>query len=265
MTNQYPGQCGTCGQRVEAGAGDVRKVGGRWTPFHAAGTCPPVVEHTAECRAGECQHVPQYEPAAAPAATVRANRHPGKCAGCGMWIEAGDGSLVKDGGRWAVRHVGDCPERATVGIYRDGGGVIWNVRESRGQKEIPEADRRRYAKRLVERPAGRLNEAGDSVRFDWEYEDGALYRLTEDMRVPLDDEHLRALMIATGKCIVCDHPVWSEETMRRGKEDGVLVGPVCRKSFAPSRYAVAAAHEDDSAAQWADVRAGDEHLAATES
>jgi hypothetical protein len=231
MTNQYPGQCGTCGQRVEAGEGTVTKVAGRWTPFHPAGTC-------------EAAPVPAAAPATeapAAAAAPRPNRYAGTCAACGGWVDEGEGTTVRVDGRWAARHTGTCPVPAAVGIYRDADGVIWNVRESRGQKDVfPVEARRRYAKRLVERPAGRLNEAGDSVRFDWEYENGALYRLTEDMRVPLDDEQLSALMIATGKCIVCDHAVWAEDTMRKGKERGVLVGPVCAKSFAPARYAVQA-------------------------
>jgi len=40
MTNRYPGKCGTCGQWVEANAGTVEKIGGRWVAKHEAGQCP---------------------------------------------------------------------------------------------------------------------------------------------------------------------------------------------------------------------------------
>lgn len=41
MTNQYPGRCGHCGQTLPAGAGELRRVDGRWVVYHA-GECPEI-------------------------------------------------------------------------------------------------------------------------------------------------------------------------------------------------------------------------------
>jgi hypothetical protein len=244
MTNQYPGQCGTCGQRVEAGEGTVTKVRGRWTPFHAAGQCPENTEAVEQAEAvlasaevGDMlERQSRDRHARAAADQPRPNRYGGTCGACGAWVDEGEGTAVKVAGSWTARHIGECPVPAPVGIYRDPEGTIWLVKESRGQKDVPVEQRRRYAKKMIESAAARFTEGGDSVRYDWEIVRGAVYRLTEDMRVPLDDEQVTALMIATGKCIVCDHAMWAEKTLRRAKETGVMVGPVCVKSFAPARF-----------------------------
>ena len=133
-----------------------------------------------------------------------------------------------------MRHVGDCPTAAPVGIYRTEDGTIYRVRDGRGQKDIPADQRRRYAARLVESSAARLNAAGNAVRFDWERANGMIYDLTPAMLVPLDDEQVKALMIATGQCIACDHALYAENTMAKVRETGIMVGPVCRLWFAPA-------------------------------
>lgn len=184
-------------------------------------------------------------------APVRGNKYGGRCYGCHQWVEPQAGRIEKIAGAWAVHHVGDCPtpqarpgdrpdgQPAPVGIYRDPDGTIWLVKESRGQKDTPVAQRRRYAKKLIDSPA-RLTEGGDAVKYDWEIVRGAVYHLLDGWRVPLDDQQVRNMIIATGRCIVCEHGVWAEETMRRGRETGVLVGPVCAKSFGPARVAAMA-------------------------
>jgi hypothetical protein len=48
------------------------------------------------------------------------------------------------------------------------------------------------------------------------------------------------VITATGSCIICGHGVWARATMRRGRETGVLIGPVCARSFAPARLRAAA-------------------------
>jgi hypothetical protein len=214
--NRYPGPCVTCGARVDADAGLIAKTPAGWKVSHVAGECP-----------AEAPAAPAY----------RQNRYAAPCAGCGGWVEAGEGRIDRAGAQspWRTSHAGPCPVAAPVGIYRDDDGTIWRVRDGRGQKDIPAESRRRYAARLTDSPAARENEAGDAVRFDWERDvTGTIYRLTPAMLVPLDDEQVKALMIATGQCIACDASLYAEATMRRVRETGIMVGPVCRGSFAPA-------------------------------
>jgi hypothetical protein len=80
--------------------------------------------------------------------------------------------------------------------------------------------------KLVNGPAPRLTEGGDAVKFEREIVRGAVYRLTDGQRVPLDDAEVTKVIIATGSCIIGGHGVSAEATMRRGRETGVPIGPV---------------------------------------
>lgn len=40
---------------------------------------------------------------------ARTNRYDGRCVDCGGHVPAETGALTNDGGRWVVRHVGECP------------------------------------------------------------------------------------------------------------------------------------------------------------
>jgi hypothetical protein len=181
-------------------------------------------------------------------ATVRANKFAGSCATCRSQVPAETGRIEKIAGSWKVFHFdGQCPEArparpaaapAPVGIYRhdagDGQGArIYLVRESRGQKNTPVADRRRYASVLVDATPDRRTVGGDAVRYDWDYAEGVIYDLTETERVPIDDAEVTQMMIDTGQCTICHHGMWSEKTMRRARETGLVIGPVCRTYFAP--------------------------------
>lgn len=71
-------------------------------------------------RVAEDAQVPARRPAggphratAAPARPVTANRYAGTCADCGQWVEANDGRIAREAGRWVVRHMqGQCPTQA---------------------------------------------------------------------------------------------------------------------------------------------------------
>ena len=100
-TNQYPGTCTDCGNRVEAEAGIRFQPfgGGRWLVSHRTGQCP--------AKAEAAQVAPEQ-------AAARANRFAGKCAACRQWVEAEAGSCAKVDGRWVVSHAaGTCPEAST--------------------------------------------------------------------------------------------------------------------------------------------------------
>jgi hypothetical protein len=177
------------------------------------------------------------------ATAVRTNKFPGTCVTCRARVAGSAGRIEKIGGDWQVFHLdGQCPEpaaartpraKASVGIYRHA-GEIYLVRDSRGQKDIPAADRRRYASVLVDRTPARRTAGGDAVRYDWDYAEGMIYDLTEAERVPIDDAQVTQMMIDTGQCIICSHGMWAEKTMTRVRETGIMVGPQCLKSFAPA-------------------------------
>jgi hypothetical protein len=96
------------------------------------------------------------------------------------------------------------------GVYETPEGVVYVVRPNRQKSRM-------YAKKLVEINAQRATEAGERVKIEFEYESGAIYRLTPEMKMPL--ERAKALTIRYGRCIAA-------QSVERG------IGPVCIKSFA---------------------------------
>jgi hypothetical protein len=204
--NRHPGPCADCGHPVAAGAGRLdgsRDTG--WTVRHLD---------------GQCNTTPAPAPAAPAAPALRRNMFPGDCTACNQRIPANAGQAVRGSSGWTVRHIGDCPAPppppAATGIYRTADGIIWRVRPARGQKDVPADRQRRTLARLVDSHVDRYTEAGSTVRFDWEWdESGMIYELTPEMLVPLDDEAVKAMMIATGQCIACDAALYSERTMKQ--------------------------------------------------
>lgn len=87
-----------------------------------------------------------------------------------------------------------------------------------------------YAKKLVEINADRATEDGDRVQIEFEYEAGAIYRITNEDRMPV--ERAKKLAIRYGKCIACGAKLKAAKSV----EDGI--GPVCIKKFGPITGAV---------------------------
>src|SRR5438132_2374593 len=110
-------------------------------------------------------------------------------------------------------------EKPTVapGVYeRD--GQVYVVKMNREKT-------RSYAKRLVQIGGERLVESGAHRKFDFEYDKGAIYRLTEGDRMPLD--RAKDLMVRYGRCINCGRFLKAAVSVERG------IGPVCIKAFGP--------------------------------
>lgn len=61
---------------------------------------------------------------------VRRNSYPGWCTQCGGRVQAGDGALSKDDGKWKVSHIDECPPQV-----RRGGGS--EVKELTGVEDLP--------------------------------------------------------------------------------------------------------------------------------
>jgi hypothetical protein len=98
--NQFGGPCQRCHGHVAAGQGVLgEKTGGRFTVFHADGTCP------------DKQHTPsapgQPKTAARPA---RPNKYAGACITCGAQVPAETGLAIKTDAGWKTsHHDGQCP------------------------------------------------------------------------------------------------------------------------------------------------------------
>jgi uncharacterized protein DUF6011 len=87
------------------------------------------------------------------------------------------------------------------------------------------AKTRLYAKRLV-KSADRLTEGDKTVKFEWDYVPGAIYRLAESDRVSLDDDEIRDITTRYGRCICCGRALKAATSVAR------MIGPVCAQYFA---------------------------------
>ena len=108
------------------------------------------------------------------------------------------------------------PELAT-GVYETADGAIFVVKPNRERSRM-------YAKQLVEIGGVRATESGERVNIEFEYAPGAIFRLTPDMKMPMN--RARELTIRYGRCIVCGRHLKDAESVERG------IGPVCAQSFA---------------------------------
>ena len=123
-----------------------------------------------------------------------------------------------------------------------GAGVKPGVYQRNGEVFVVKLNRegtRRYAKRLVEIRAQRLNEDGDRVRIEFEYSPGALQTLLPEDQMSLEDA--RPLLLRYGRCIACGRLLKAAASVERS------VGPVCVKMFGPTLAEEAAAQEADQA------------------
>lgn len=155
--------------------------------------------------------------------TIQA-KFPGRCKRCGGGIAVGE-SVEWERGKGAT-HI-ECPagvqppkREITVtqpGVYETPEGVVYVVKPNRERTGV-------YAKKLVEIGGKRLTEVDEVVQIDFEYERGAIYKLTPAMKMPL--ERAKELTVRYGKCIVCGTRLTDAKSVERG------IGPVCIKSFA---------------------------------
>ena len=102
------------------------------------------------------------------------------------------------------------------GVYKMPAGEIYVVKPNRTKTRV-------YAKRLVEAPSERLTEEGETVKFDFVYEKGAIWDIREEYRMGI--EEAKKLMIRYGRCIVCGRRLKVAKSVERG------IGPVCIKYF----------------------------------
>lgn len=106
------------------------------------------------------------------------------------------------------------PAELTPGVYEID-GAVYVVKLNREKT-------RTYAKRLVE-SADRLTEADEVVRFDYEYERGAIFKIQPEHRVSL--ERAEALAIRYGQCLDCGRK------LKAARSVAVGIGPICRRGY----------------------------------
>ncbi len=107
-------------------------------------------------------------------------------------------------------------KRVAPGVYELPTGEIYVVKLNRAKTRV-------YAKRLVEVDSERLSKENKRVKFDFEYESGAIFRIEPDHLMGI--ERAKQLMIQYGRCIVCGRRLKVAESVERG------IGPVCIKYF----------------------------------
>lgn len=118
---------------------------------------------------------------------------------------------------WPVRAAAAAvPEADRVtepGMYRDANGDLYKVQASRDDES------KLYAKALTRIGGQRLTETDETVRFEFTYAPGAVYRLRASDRLSLDDA--KAFGIRYGVCCVCGRTLKDASSVAAG------IGPIC--------------------------------------
>lgn len=143
-----------------------------------------------------------------------------KCGQCGNPIQAGDQiEWVK--GYPAIHLIcpsvkaakNDAPvsnEDGDTASYYQMDGAFYRIRAGK-----------KYAEKLTQISGNRLNENDDTVKFDYVYDSGAVYRLKPEMQLTLDAA--KAFGIQYGICVVCTKRLKDAKSVADG------IGPVCAK------------------------------------
>jgi hypothetical protein len=107
-------------------------------------------------------------------------------------------------------------EALTPGVYELPDGTVYVVKPNQAKTRL-------YAKRLVEINADRLTEVDTVVQIEFEYEQGAIFKIRSEHRMPL--ERAKALTVRYSKCINCARRLKAAKSVEQG------IGPVCVKAF----------------------------------
>jgi len=101
------------------------------------------------------------------------------------------------------------------GVYRLQNGMIFVVKWNRQKTRV-------YAKQLVE-STERVTEEGDHVNFDFIYAPGAIYNITPEHLMNI--EEAKKLIVKYSRCIACGKRLKLASSVEKG------IGPVCIKYF----------------------------------
>lgn len=114
-----------------------------------------------------------------------------------------------------VAHTERADAPVEVGMYRRDGD-IFKVQKSKSSGRL-------YAKRLVQIGGKRLTEPGEVVQFEFQYESGAIFRLSAADKLSL--EEAQQFGIQYGVCCVCSATLKDAQSVELG------IGPVCRRRY----------------------------------
>lgn len=104
------------------------------------------------------------------------------------------------------------PQVTEVGMYRTEDGTMFKVQRSKQSNRL-------YAKKLQPISGTRLTENDERVRWEFVYDQGAVYRLEPSQRLSLDEA--KAFGIRYGICCVCGAFLKDATSVEQG------IGPVC--------------------------------------
>lgn len=107
------------------------------------------------------------------------------------------------------------PGSLALGVYETPDHQIYVVKSTRSKT-------RKYALRLVESP-DRLNQKRERVRFDFQYESGAIYKLRPEYK--MTTKRAKRYLVRYGRCLVCGRTIKAADSVYLG------IGPVCIQYF----------------------------------
>lgn len=203
--NKYAGKCVKCQGWIEAEAGKLVKVNGRFG-----------AEHIGEC----------------PKAAPRPNNYAGTCGTCGQHVEPQQGRIEKsDAGQWVTFHLdGQCPEATEAEATVDGIDLSGLVP---GYYAVPDSDSRLKVAISTGRKGGKWEgfwfvkdgaEYGQQKRYGMQ-RPGQAYngQIQDELRAILADPKaaMQAYGKLVGRCGACGRVLEDEDSVRNG------IGPIC--------------------------------------
>jgi len=147
----------------------------------------------------------------------------GKCKKCGATILAGTKiEWTRESGATCANGCKNVQTQsaARAGVTQEGiykrGETIYRVKFNQSKTAL-------YAERLHIITGNRLNGELEVVKWDYEYERGAVYSLDADMK--MNAQEAKELAIQYGYCVWCGTKLKDAKSVANG------IGPVCAKRF----------------------------------
>jgi hypothetical protein len=181
---------------------------------------------------------PAPAPASTPApsfnkgANLRPNKFGGRCQRCHTYVEAEQGHIVRDDGKWIVFHNGECYQRPveprprpaqdapaplTPGVYVTADGSIVKLQENKAKTNT-------YTSLWTSFGGERLTLTGEHVNGEWVYAPELKRALRPEQRMTVDEAKHFGLVF--GQCAKCGRHLSDANSVEAG------IGPVCARYFA---------------------------------
>lgn len=211
--NKFGNKCALgCGTYVPGGEGELlgSKAAG-WKVQHLPGMCP-VIQTPGELIAVQAELAAQ---GVIPYSATASLPHTAKFDGVTNTLPALPAKPYQPAPKLAVK--------VTVGVFKLDSDIYVVKPAWKGSTKL-------YAWRLVE-SAPRVTLAGTVIPFRLVKSYGAIYKLTEAMRLTMADAN--EISELYGKCICCARALYAADTIQKCKQTGIWVGPDCRTTYFP--------------------------------